>query len=233
VQALALVATLEADEAWLQEGEQTKGKTQSKKKGKKTSVAAAPNSVSLEEFLENGSHGRSRAGDQAKTKRSEDKSDVVVLDDDEDGEKHKNSKVTQPMEIDVDEEEVPQSAQAEDEPPFSNEVAYAGLRRSKATLVVCPMSLLTQWQSECRAHLADVEVMIYYGSERERDLDRLCNDYDIIITTYGTVTSEHLAASKEQDNSLYNIVFCGLVVGWGVILMNTDCFSCSRANHCG
>ncbi|CAK7268548.1 DNA helicase rad5 [Sporothrix epigloea] len=66
------------------------------------------------------------------------------------------------------------------------------------TLVVAPMSLLAQWQSE--AENASVEgsirSMVYYGNEKSANLQALCSPDqaatapDIIITSYGTVLSE-------------------------------------------
>ncbi|CAK7215718.1 DNA helicase rad5 [Sporothrix bragantina] len=66
------------------------------------------------------------------------------------------------------------------------------------TLVVAPMSLLAQWQSE--AENASVEgtlkSMVYYGNEKSSNLQALCSPDqaatapDVIITSYGTVLSE-------------------------------------------
>ncbi|KAK4138124.1 hypothetical protein BT67DRAFT_369919 [Trichocladium antarcticum] len=78
------------------------------------------------------------------------------------------------------------------------------------TLVVAPMSLLAQWQSE--AENASVEgtlrSMVYYGSEKNADLATLCceanaaNAPDLIITSYGVVLSEFSQiASKNGDRA--------------------------------
>ncbi|ERS97339.1 hypothetical protein HMPREF1624_06671 [Sporothrix schenckii ATCC 58251] len=66
------------------------------------------------------------------------------------------------------------------------------------TLVVAPMSLLAQWQSE--AENASVEgtlkSMVYYGSDKSANLQALCapdqaaTAPDVVITSYGTVLSE-------------------------------------------
>lgn len=66
------------------------------------------------------------------------------------------------------------------------------------TLVVAPMSLLAQWQSE--AENASVEgslrSMVYYGADKSSNLQALCapdqaaTAPDVVITSYGTVLSE-------------------------------------------
>ncbi|KAH6612349.1 RAD5-like protein [Chaetomium sp. MPI-SDFR-AT-0129] len=78
------------------------------------------------------------------------------------------------------------------------------------TLVVAPMSLLAQWQSE--AENASVEgslkSMVYYGAEKNVDLLTLCcennaaNAPDVVITSYGVVLSEFTQiASKNGERS--------------------------------
>ncbi|OAA61921.1 DNA excision repair protein [Niveomyces insectorum RCEF 264] len=66
------------------------------------------------------------------------------------------------------------------------------------TLVVAPMSLLAQWQSE--AETASVEgslrSMVYYGNDKAANLQALCaadqaaTAPDLVITSYGVVLSE-------------------------------------------
>jgi len=55
------------------------------------------------------------------------------------------------------------------------------------TLIICPMSLLSQWRDEIETH-TDLEALVYYGNEREGSLHGRC---DILLTTYGVVASEH------------------------------------------
>ena len=64
----------------------------------------------------------------------------------------------------------------------------------KATLVVCPMSLLSQWQSEALKHttITEDKVLLYYGAGRIQSPQQL-NDYDIILTTYGMYVSIYLS----------------------------------------
>jgi len=76
------------------------------------------------------------------------------------------------------------------------------------TLVVAPMSLLAQWQSEAEnaSREGSLKSMVYYGNEKNADLPTLCceanaaNAPDVIITSYGVVLSEFTQiASKNGD----------------------------------
>jgi DNA repair protein RAD5 len=66
------------------------------------------------------------------------------------------------------------------------------------TLVVAPMSLLAQWESEAVkcSQPGTLRTMVYYGSEKAVNLQALCSAANaasaphVIITSYGTVLSE-------------------------------------------
>ncbi|PHH73698.1 hypothetical protein CDD82_5318 [Ophiocordyceps australis] len=66
------------------------------------------------------------------------------------------------------------------------------------TLVVAPMSLLSQWQSEAEkaSKQGSIKIELYYGSEKSSSLQSLCcaanasSAPDLVITSYGIVLSE-------------------------------------------
>ncbi|KAF2281136.1 uncharacterized protein EI97DRAFT_497805 [Westerdykella ornata] len=76
------------------------------------------------------------------------------------------------------------------------------------TLVVAPMSLLAQWASEAEKASKEgtLKVMVYYGSEKSVNLQRLCceangvNAPNVIITSYGTILSEFNQVSAMDGN---------------------------------
>ncbi|OCF35283.1 hypothetical protein I316_02829 [Kwoniella heveanensis BCC8398] len=61
----------------------------------------------------------------------------------------------------------------------------------KTTLILAPLALLTQWKSEietkCTPNL--MRVLIYHGPKRPKSANVL-KQYDVVLTTYGTLTSE-------------------------------------------
>ncbi|KAB5518094.1 SNF2 family N-terminal domain-containing protein [Coniochaeta sp. 2T2.1] len=84
------------------------------------------------------------------------------------------------------------------------------------TLVVAPMSLLSQWQSEAENASKDgtLKSIVYYGAEKNIDLRDLCCEAnaasapDVIITSYGVVLSEFgQIASKNGDRGTHNGIF--------------------------
>jgi len=72
------------------------------------------------------------------------------------------------------------------------------LVRSRATLVVCNVSLVGQWYDEASSKLATGQLSVYkyYGSNRTRDPAVLAN-YDIVVTTYAILASD-LARSNAE-----------------------------------
>ncbi|KAK6720039.1 DNA helicase rad5 [Fusarium graminearum] len=84
------------------------------------------------------------------------------------------------------------------------------------TLVVAPMSLLSQWQSEAEKASKDgtMKTELYYGNEKSSNLQALCcasnaaNAPDLVITSYGVVLSEFSSlAARNGDKSFHNGLF--------------------------
>ncbi|EPE26055.1 P-loop containing nucleoside triphosphate hydrolase [Glarea lozoyensis ATCC 20868] len=76
------------------------------------------------------------------------------------------------------------------------------------TLVVAPMSLLAQWQSEAENASKDgtLKSMVYYGNEKNADLQALCCEKNaasapnVIITSYGVILSEFNKVAANGGN---------------------------------
>ncbi|KAK0623829.1 RAD5-like protein [Immersiella caudata] len=84
------------------------------------------------------------------------------------------------------------------------------------TLVVAPMSLLAQWQSEAEnaSKEGTLQSMVYYGAEKNVDLLTMCCEAnattapDVIITSYGVILSEfNQIAAKKGDKSGHRGLF--------------------------
>merc|ERR1711892_48359 len=74
--------------------------------------------------------------------------------------------------------------------PPKDPAARAGRRR--ATLLVCPTSLISHWVDELDAHLhksVDIKLKVHHGASKAMlGSDLEC--HDIVITTYGTLAAE-------------------------------------------
>jgi SNF2 family DNA or RNA helicase len=79
------------------------------------------------------------------------------------------------------------------------------LQCAKTTLVVAPLSTISNWEEQLATHIKPgvLNTYIYHGSNREGDLDILAN-YDCIITTYSILSQEFTRFKKhidDEDNS--------------------------------
>jgi DNA repair protein RAD5 len=84
------------------------------------------------------------------------------------------------------------------------------------TLVVAPMSLLAQWESEAEkaSKLGTLKTLVYYGSEKVASLRNLCCEANaasapnLVITSYGVVLSEfNQVAARGGDRGSHGGLF--------------------------
>ncbi|CAG2204502.1 TTF2 [Mytilus edulis] len=75
------------------------------------------------------------------------------------------------------------------------------LVKSRATLVICPASLIHQWKTEIERRVkgSRLKVMLYHGPDRESDILRLA-DNDVVLTTYNLVAKEVGAADINAED---------------------------------
>jgi DNA repair protein RAD5 len=73
-----------------------------------------------------------------------------------------------------------------------------GLKKA-GTLIVVPVTLLAQWESEFEAHShpKTIRIFVYYGDRRSQgkgDLGR----YDVVLTTYGIISNEFTSTGQKE-----------------------------------
>lgn len=73
------------------------------------------------------------------------------------------------------------------------------VRNGAATLLVCPLSTVSNWEEQIKQHIKpdSFSYYVYHGSNRIKDTEKLAK-YDLVITTYGSVASELNARSKRK-----------------------------------
>ncbi|MGM9926934.1 MAG: DEAD/DEAH box helicase [Bacillus sp. (in: firmicutes)] len=71
----------------------------------------------------------------------------------------------------------------------------APLPTTKASLIVCPTSVLGNWQKECERFAPSLKVALYYGPQRPKGeaFQAFIQEYDVILTSYGMT---HLDADE-------------------------------------
>ncbi|KAI1333522.1 DNA repair protein rad-5 [Xylariaceae sp. FL0016] len=95
----------------------------------------------------------------------------------------------------------------------------------KTTLVIAPMSLLAQWQSEAEnaSKEGTLKSIVYYGNDKISNLQALCSETnlaaapDVIITSYGVVLSEfsQIASrngSRDSHSGLFSLNFFRIIL---------------------
>lgn len=65
------------------------------------------------------------------------------------------------------------------------------LRKTEGTLIVCPASLIGQWEREAKTRISSrkMSIVVYHGTNRDTNVGRLCQ-HDLIITTYTVAMKE-------------------------------------------
>ncbi|KAI0148355.1 DNA repair protein RAD5 [Xylariaceae sp. FL1272] len=104
----------------------------------------------------------------------------------------------------------------------------------KTTLVVAPMSLLAQWQSEAEnaSKEGTLKTLLYYGNEKADNLQSMCREAnlssapDVIITSYGVVLSEFsqiaskASGSRDSHRGLFSLNFFRIILDEGHSIKN-------------
>lgn len=93
------------------------------------------------------------------------------------------------------------------------------------TLVVAPMSLLAQWQSEAEkaSGSGTMKTVVYYGSDKTANLQTLCCEAnaaaapDLVITSYGVVLSEFgqiasMSSNRGSHGGLFSLDFFRVIL---------------------
>ncbi|KAL7938108.1 SNF2 family N-terminal domain-containing protein, partial [Trichoderma chlorosporum] len=75
-------------------------------------------------------------------------------------------------------------------------------QNTKSTLIICPLSTITNWEEQIKQHVAPGQLSyhIYHGPNRIKELARLAQ-FDIVITTYGSVSNELSSRRKAKTGS--------------------------------
>ncbi|KAI9847511.1 MAG: hypothetical protein M1837_002412 [Sclerophora amabilis] len=71
----------------------------------------------------------------------------------------------------------------------------------KNTLVVAPLALIKQWEKEINSRVSEshrLRVCVHHGPQRNKRFQDL-KKYDVVITTYQVLVSEHGSSSNQRD----------------------------------
>ncbi|KAM7188223.1 SNF2 family N-terminal domain containing protein [Rhypophila sp. PSN 637] len=90
------------------------------------------------------------------------------------------------------------------------------VQNGRATLLICPLSTITNWEEQIKQHIkpGTLSYHIYHGPNRIKDVTQLAS-YDLVITTYGSVSSE-LNARVKKKKGVYPLE----QIGWFRIVLD-------------
>ncbi|KAK3699266.1 SWI/SNF and RSC complex subunit Ssr2 [Vermiconidia calcicola] len=85
-------------------------------------------------------------------------------------------------------------------------------RNAKATLIICPKSVLSNWAEQVKLHTRPdrLKVFTYHGSNRTQDLEELAK-HNIVLTSYSTAAVEFGDKSRKR-NALASIQWFRIVL---------------------
>lgn len=97
-----------------------------------------------------------------------------------------------------------------------DDYAPPAAKLSKTTLVVAPLALIKQWEGEILDKIEKthrLRVCVYHGTNRAKTATSL-GDYDVVITTYGTLTSESgtAAADKAKKSGIFSVYWYRIIL---------------------
>lgn len=71
---------------------------------------------------------------------------------------------------------------------------------ASGTLIVSPLSLMSNWTSQIEEHLREstLSLLVFHGNNK-KDTSIDLSDYDVVITSYGTLAADYKSAGLENN----------------------------------
>uniref|UniRef100_A0A7N6A577 Helicase-like transcription factor n=1 Tax=Anabas testudineus TaxID=64144 RepID=A0A7N6A577_ANATE len=91
--------------------------------------------------------------------------------------------------------------------------------KARATLIICPLSVLSNWLDQFEQHVSanvKLNVYLYYGSDRNRST-KFLSSQDVVITTYNILSSDN-----GDKSPLHVVNWLRVVLDEGHIIRNPD-----------
>ena len=112
--------------------------------------------------------------------------------------------------------------------------------KSKTTLIVAPVGVMSNWSGQIAHHIKPdhaLRVLVYHGNNKKPMGANDFNDYDVIITSYGTLATEYLPRGKKNPPSglrsqgLFSVHWRRVILDEGHIIRNPQTKSALAATN--
>ncbi|XP_029470884.1 LOW QUALITY PROTEIN: helicase-like transcription factor [Rhinatrema bivittatum] len=94
-------------------------------------------------------------------------------------------------------------------------------KRTRATLIICPLSVLSNWIDQVEQHVrpdVHMNVYVYYGPERSKDPEILSKQ-DVVLTTYSVLTYDY---GCRGNSPLHKVRWLRVVLDEGHTIRNPN-----------
>ena len=99
-------------------------------------------------------------------------------------------------------------------------------RQRRTTLIIVPVALLTQWKEEIEEKCGQdtYDMLIYHGKDKKGVRPSTLMKYDVVLTTYGTMSLEWYDEKKDRkdkrDGPLFECDFYRIILDEAQIIRN-------------
>ncbi|XP_043926554.1 helicase-like transcription factor [Protopterus annectens] len=100
--------------------------------------------------------------------------------------------------------------------------------KSRATLIVCPLSVLSNWLDQLEQHVSQdvkLQLYLYYGLDRITDPTFLA-EQDIVLTTYTVLGTDF---RHRADSPLHKVKWLRVILDEGHTIRNSNCLQTKAA----
>lgn len=112
--------------------------------------------------------------------------------------------------------------------------------KTKATLIVAPVGVMSNWSGQIAHHVKPdhaLRVLVYHGNNKKPMHAKEFEDYDVVITSYGTLATEYFPRGKQNPPSvprpqgLFSVHWRRVILDEGHIIRNPQTKSALAATN--
>jgi SNF2 family DNA or RNA helicase len=92
-------------------------------------------------------------------------------------------------------------------------------KKEGPTLILCPVSVLYNWETQAKQHVSSFSVYLFHGTDRERKKANL-EKFDLVIASYATLLADSNKGQKK--NGLMSVNWARVVCDEAHVIRNSS-----------